>query len=259
MHDLVCRLGPHDPAVENAFPAYRVAAVVSGSFQFRSSLGDGVPVAGSLLIGNATQAYHCVHVTSSGDRCICFDFDADFLEQVRRDLGVRGAGERFRRALVPPSPRSMVMTAVIDAVLATDRPEALSEVAYDMAAAGLSATHDIDARGRRPSLSDESKIVLAAQYIEAHSDKPCTLTTLAADAGLSPYHFLRVFRRTTGQTPHRYVLATRLRRAAERLRSSHDRILEVAVDSGFGDLSNFNANFARAFGMTPSVYRARYA
>ncbi len=97
----------------------------------------------------------------------------------------------------------------------------------------------------------------AARYVETHSHEPCTLADLAAQADMSPFHFLRVYRRITGQTPHRHVLATRLRQAARRLRTGSDRITDVAIEAGFGDLSHFNASFVRHFRLSPGAYRAR--
>ena len=73
---------------------------------------------------------------------------------------------------------------------------------------------------------------------------------------MSPFHFLRVYRRVTGQTPHRHVLATRLRHAAQQLRTSRDRIADIALAVGFGDLSHFNASFLQHFRVSPGAYRA---
>jgi AraC family transcriptional regulator len=66
----------------------------------------------------------------------------------------------------------------------------------------------------------------------------------AAGAGLSPYHFLRTFRSLTGITPHQYVLRARLREAAWRLAAGTEKVLDVALDSGFGDVSNFTGRSA---------------
>ena len=95
--DMRCSLGPKDPINENAYPAYRVAAIVGGTFKIRSTLGDAVPVVGSLLLGNACDCYCCSHHTPNGDRCINFDFEAEFLERARSELGAPGIGERFPR------------------------------------------------------------------------------------------------------------------------------------------------------------------
>ena len=73
---------------------------------------------------------------------------------------------------------------------------------------------------------------------------------------MSKYHFLRVFRRLTGVTPHQYLISARLRRAALALASSREPVIAVALDAGFGDLSTFNKTFRAAFGLTPTQYRA---
>jgi AraC-like DNA-binding protein len=92
--------------------------------------------------------------------------------------------------------------------------------------------------------------------IERDPDSVLTVARLARDARLSPYHFLRTFESVTGVTPHQYVLRARLRRAAIRLHDDPARILDIAFDSGFGDLSNFNRAFRAEFGVSPRAYRA---
>jgi AraC family transcriptional regulator len=256
--DMRCGLGPRDPISENQYPAYRVAAIVGGTFHIRSTLGTAVPVVGSLLLGNARDCYCCRHDTPNGDRCINFDFEADFLEQVRIGLGARGIGERFRRALIPPSRHSVAIAAAMEAVESGSSAAALQESAFEVAAAALAATHATSELGRKSSFRNERAVMRAARYIDAHYSEPCSLLELAAHADMSPFHFLRVYRRVTGQTPHRHVLTTRLRQAARRLRASRDRIGDIAIDVGFGDLSHFNATFLRHFQVTPSAYRARF-
>ena len=78
---------------------------------------------------------------------------------------------------------------------------------------------------------------------------------MAREAGLSPYYFLRTFERLTGITPHQYVLRARLREAASRLAAESDKVLDVAYDCGFGDVSNFNRAFRAEFGVIPRVFR----
>jgi AraC-like DNA-binding protein len=73
---------------------------------------------------------------------------------------------------------------------------------------------------------------------------------------MSVYHFLRTFRQVAGLPPHQYVLHTRLRRAAVRLRTSNHPISAIAFDAGFGDLSTFNRRFRRVMGCSPGAYRA---
>ena len=81
------------------------------------------------------------------------------------------------------------------------------------------------------------------------------LDQLAGAAAMSKFHFLRVFRRVLGTTPYQYVLALRLRRAALRLLTTPDPVSGIAYDSGFGDLSTFNAAFRDRFGRNPTAFR----
>lgn len=259
VYDMCCNLGPRDPVNENQYPAYRVAAILAGTFRIRSTLGDAVPVVGSLLLGNACDCYCCRHDTPNGDRCINFDFEAQFLEQVRGELGMRGVPERFRRALIPPSKESTPLATAMEAVATGSSPAALQEAAFEVAAAALTATHATLELGRRTSFRNERGVMRAARYVASHYHEPCTLEELAARADMSPFHFLRVYRRVTGQTPHRHVLATRLRNAAQRLSTSRDRIADIALAVGFGDLSHFNATFLQHFRLSPGAYRAARA
>lgn len=87
---------------------------------------------------------------------------------------------------------------------------------------------------------------------------PHGLTSLAQMAHLSPYHFLRTFEEVTGTTPHQYLLRTRLRAAALRLRTESTRVIDIALTCGFGDVSNFNRTFRAEFGMSPKAYRSAF-
>ena len=84
------------------------------------------------------------------------------------------------------------------------------------------------------------------------------LATLARQARLSPYHFLRTFRTVTGVTPYQFILRKRLRAAALRLMSEPAKVLDIAFDCGFGDVSNFNHAFRAEFGVSPRDYRKLY-
>jgi AraC-like DNA-binding protein len=91
--------------------------------------------------------------------------------------------------------------------------------------------------------------------IERDPARPTSLDELASAAGLSSFQFLRAFRALTGVTPHQFVLRTRLRAAAARIAGDDARIIDIALESGFGDLSNFNHAFRAEFGVTPTAFR----
>ena len=77
----------------------------------------------------------------------------------------------------------------------------------------------------------------------------------ARQAGLSPFHFLRLFSSVLGVTPHQYLVRSRLGHAARLLADDDIAVTDVAYDVGFGDLSNFVRTFHRAAGASPLRFR----
>jgi AraC-like DNA-binding protein len=114
-------------------------------------------------------------------------------------------------------------------------------------------------RPREISPRDERRVAAVIRHLETRYHHPWALADLAGLAGLSPFHFLRVFRATAGQTPHQYLLRARLRAAAVTLATTPTAVTEVALACGFEDLSNFIRTFRSEFGVAPSRYRARTA
>jgi AraC-like DNA-binding protein len=113
---------------------------------------------------------------------------------------------------------------------------------------------------RAPTRRDERRVTEALRLIEAQAEdlEPgLSMTELAGEVGMSPFHFLRMFRQVVGMTPYQFVLHTRLHRAAVRLRRSREAVSSIALEAGFGDLSTFNRRFRRVMGLSPGAYRAR--
>lgn len=97
----------------------------------------------------------------------------------------------------------------------------------------------------------------AAAYISEHFAEKLTVGELAAMAGFSEYHFIRVFKRQTGFTPYEYLLHTRISNARYLLRNSALPVKEICFSTGFSGESSFCTAFKRVEGMTPAQYRAR--
>jgi AraC family transcriptional regulator len=97
--------------------------------------------------------------------------------------------------------------------------------------------------------------VETALWIDAHAPQPIDLETAARQAGLSAFHFLRLFAAVLGVTPHQYLIRSRLRRAARLLAEDDRPVTEIAFDAGFADLSNFVRTFHRSAGVSPGKFR----
>jgi AraC family transcriptional regulator len=254
--DVVCNHGPRDRAFVEEHAETTIAAVMRGSFQYRTQAGSAMLMPGALLLGNAGTCFECGHEHAHGDRCLAFHFTPAFVESIAGGApGVRKA--RFSCASVPPA--SELIGLIAEAETARDRRDTavLEELATRLAGAVLTMTAGRGTSGHRPSMRDERRITTAVRRIETQADERLGLNALACEAAMSPYHFLRTFRQVTGMTPHQYVLHTRLRRAAQRLRASADPVSMIAFEAGFNDLATFNRRFRRLIGVTPSVYRTR--
>lgn len=99
------------------------------------------------------------------------------------------------------------------------------------------------------------KLKQVTDRIESHLDEEFDLEQLAKQAGLSKFHFHRLFRQATGVSPAKYQLNARMNEARRRLRETKQSVVSVALDLGFSSPSHFAQVFRREARMTPSEYR----
>jgi AraC-like DNA-binding protein len=102
-----------------------------------------------------------------------------------------------------------------------------------------------------------SRLCQARDYLHAHQAAPLTLNEMARQAGLSRYHFLRLFREAFGATPHQYLIRVRIERAKALLAAANGSVTEVCFEVGFSSLGSFSALFTRRVGCPPSAWRRR--
>ncbi|MBV8972862.1 MAG: helix-turn-helix transcriptional regulator [Sphingomonadaceae bacterium] len=104
-----------------------------------------------------------------------------------------------------------------------------------------------------------SRLRRTLEFIESDLDQAITLADMARVAGLSPFHFARMFKLTTGETPYRYVRARRLDRARTLLAKTSLPLAEIALACGFANQSHFTVAFGRLIGLSPGQYRRKVA
>ncbi len=246
----MCTAGPQDRPFEEQHGSISIAVVVEGSFQYRSPYGSAVMSPGSLLLGNFGQCFECAHEHGTGDRCLAFYYTPEFFERAHLE----------GRFPVPCIPSTRALTPwVVQARLGILMPARVvfEALAYGLAGAVLQVLGKSRESSRTPAPADERRISATLRFIEANLGEPLSLQRLASDANMSEFHFLRVFRQVTGATPHQYILRSRLREAALRLRTRSDEVFEIALDTGFRDLSNFNHAFRAEFGVNPARFRGK--
>ncbi|WP_212984899.1 AraC family transcriptional regulator [Paenibacillus cineris] len=93
------------------------------------------------------------------------------------------------------------------------------------------------------------------EYVHAHFTEQLSVSSLAAMAMQSRYHFIRSFKSLTGVPPYQYVLQLRVREAMEQLKTSADTVTVISFNLGFSSTSQFFRAFAKMTGMTPEQYR----
>ena len=121
---------------------------------------------------------------------------------------------------------------------------------------GLLVRHTSNFDGRVRGALGKDVLQRLRDYIMAHLDEPIGVATLASIAGRSEFHFTRVFTRSVGMTPHRYVVHQRLRRAVELLRDGRSGLAEVAASTGFADQSHLSRWVRRVHGVSPTQLAA---
>jgi AraC family transcriptional regulator len=253
--DVVCTSGPQDRPFEEQHAQYTIAIILAGTFRYRSSFGREVMTPGSLLLGNHGHCFECGHEHGEGDRCVAFRYAPDYFERLAADVGAHGRRVEFTVSRLPPlrvlSP--LVARAGVGVLDAVGVP--WEELAVGLASRSIELATGVRSGRARTPLNAEARVARTVREIDRHLDDDLTLGRLSRLAGLSPYHFLRIFERVTGLTPHQYVRRARLRLAATRLLAEQARVLDIALDSGFGDVSNFNRAFRMEFGVSPRALR----
>ena len=96
-------------------------------------------------------------------------------------------------------------------------------------------------------------------FIQAYLGQDLSLDALAQQIGLSPYHFARQFRQTTGESPHQFVVRQRIQRAQQLLEQADLPLVHIALESGFANQSHLTQVFKRQLGLTPRAYRQEHS
>jgi len=246
--DFQCAAGPGDPAFPEHHEAFSISYVRHGTFGYRVRGRQFEMVAGAVLIGFPGDEFICTHDHACGDECLSFRLSPEVADTVGSDEKV------WKRGAMPPLAQIMVLGELAQSAATGASGVGLDEVGM-LLATRLAALVGGRSQRLRASPRDRRRAVETALWLDANAHEPVDLERAARRAGLSPYHFLRLFAAVVGVTPHQYLLRSRLRRAARALAEDDRAVSDIALDVGFADLSNFVRTFRRAAGVSPRGFR----
>jgi hypothetical protein len=206
--DFRCTAVAGDKPFTEQYAGYSISYVRKGSFGCRTRGRSFELVAGSILVGHPGDEYTCTHDHACGDECLSFFLDPELVEAIGDRTDV------WRVGAAPPLPELMVLGELAQATADGRSDIGLDEVGQ------LFANRFVEVVSGRPraqvtaAARDSRRAVETALWIDAHSHRQIDLDDAAGQAGISPFHFLRLFASVLGVTPHQYLVRSRLRHAA---------------------------------------------
>jgi len=169
-------------------------------------------------------------------------------------------GDLLERTGHPDAITSRLLLSAADSLEGSARLDTLfRQQLTDLLATRLLAAHAGVAAAPQPIIGGLAPAVLrrAIERLRSDSDADVSLAALAADAGLSRFHFCRSFKESTGLSPHAWLRQHRLEQAMNMLRESDEPVVSIAAALGYASQTAFAAAFKKLTGETPSDWRRR--
>jgi AraC-like DNA-binding protein len=249
VHEDRCAADPAAPLKDWIYKAPAIGFVLSGWFDYLAEGRTALAAPGAVVLGNAGEHFNVRHHDANGNKRLVVLLKQTTLNEIANEAGLDGPC--FRTIALPPGPDATRMYAWMCGIAHG------GDVAEDceIALAHAALTAPTVERDTRVNAQERKRALAAARYIEAHFAEPCGLSTLAGIANTSRYQLARAFTAIMSQSPIQYLINTRVRAAADLLRTSSTPITDVAFDVGFNDISHFYYCFKSAPGVTPRQWR----
>ncbi|QTF07713.1 AraC family transcriptional regulator [Brenneria izadpanahii] len=237
----------------HAHENFCIGVIEEGAQRFYRTGGDHVAPKGDIILVNADEIHTGHSAVAGGWSYRAIYPTLDLLRSLSRDLQQsQGAIPWFPDAVVhdPGLSEQLLLTFTL---LTQEGNSLLKETLLFSSLAWLIMRYGKSRVFERDLPDSANHIANVKALIDACPEQDVSLIELANIATLSPWHFLRQFKKTVGMTPHAYLVHARLRKAKSLLLAGHS-ILTVSSLCGFSDQSHFNRHFKKALGITPGEF-----
>lgn len=234
---------------------YGVGVIEQGALGFYYRGENVVAPAGRINTVNPDEVHTGQAAGGQGWTYRMFYFSADFLQQMSQDIFGHPIALPFFTAGVIDDPELARQVQQVHARLCDHRAARLEKETCALAMfSRLISRHTYAPPLLGRAGNEQASIRRVIEYLDTRCAEDVTVAALAEIACLSPYHFIRVFSRQTGLTPHAWLMQLRARKARELLRLGLP-IADAAAQTGFADQSHLTKTFKRILGYTPGQLR----
>ncbi len=245
--------------VTQSFPrhtheGFGVGVIEQGALEFFYRGENVVALPGTINLVNPGEVHTGHAAVEDGWTYRMFYFSADVMQNISDQVSDRQGDMPFFKTGVIHDDRLALMIKSLHADLEEGSAPALEYQSRLLSVfAALVTRHAINPPVGHKTGNELESVRRAKEYMEGHYRDNISLEYLASIVNMSPFHFIRVFQRQTGLSPHAYLNQVRLRKARQLLRQGRT-IAYTAYETGFADQSHFSRHFKRTMGFTPGQY-----
>lgn len=245
--------------------AFCISFVRKGNFLFNVFRHSLDSYSGCVLITKPGYEHSVTHTHTIPDECTIFDFKASFYEEIKEQFkGVRFFHDKdVDSTLVKIDAAIEYLHYYLLRQLITKSASKLEidNRVIEIAEKIISRISDYQPDEKIDSRLKKNHLVTierAKEYMSEHFNEDISLLEIARYCHVSPFHFSRIFKTFTSQSPHQFLLHTRLQQAGIMLKDTNLPMADIAFSSGFNSIEYFTAAFRQHFHHPPSRFRSGY-